>query len=151
MSENSTLRSWKVSMKSSHKSSSILSMAAKSNSSSVVFLRVCHPPSFFPAPRPTHSLLPTVDVDDWAKFTTYRGYSVDDQIIKWFWQCVRSWPAERRSRLLHFAIGTSRIPIGGFNSLRGSIGSHQFTIEKSGDLSRLPRTYAGSNRVGGLN
>jgi len=55
-----------------------------------------------------------VDVDDWAKFTDYRGYSTDDQVIKWFWQCIRSWPPERKSRLLQFVTGTSRsvYPIG---------------------------------------
>ena len=105
--------------------------------------------SFLP-PKPTHSLLPPVDVDDWAKFTTYRGYSADDQVIRWFWQCILSWPAERRSRLLQFATGTNRLPVSGFKDLQGSIGSRQFTIEKSGDLSQLPRAYAGSNRVGGL-
>jgi len=42
-----------------------------------------------------------IDVDDWAAFTSYRGYHVDDEVIRWFWKCVRSWPPGRRSRLLH--------------------------------------------------
>jgi E3 ubiquitin-protein ligase NEDD4 len=60
---------------------------------------------------------PAVDVDDWAKFTDYRGYSTDDQVIKWFWQCIRSWPPERKSRLLQFVTGTSRLvyPLFGAN------------------------------------
>ena len=107
-------------------------------------------PSFLHISHANSLLLLTVDVDDWAKFTTYRGYSADDQVIKWFWQCIRSWPAKRRSRLLQFATGTNRLPISGFKDLQGPIGSRQFTIEKSGDLSRLPRAYAGSNRVGGF-
>ena len=107
-------------------------------------------PSYFLPPRLTHPLLHTVDVDDWAKFTDYRGYSADDQVIKWFWQCIRSWPAERRSRLLQFATGTNRIPVGGFKDLQGPIGLRRFNIEKSGDPSRLPMANAGSNRVGGL-
>ena len=48
--------------------------------------------------------------DDWTKFTDYRGYEVNDEVIQWFWKCVRSWPPERKSRLLQFATGTSRIP-----------------------------------------
>ena len=41
--------------------------------------------------------------DDWIKFTDYRGY---DEVVQWFWKCVRSWPPERLSRLLQFAMGT---------------------------------------------
>jgi E3 ubiquitin-protein ligase NEDD4 len=58
-------------------------------------------------------LLPAYS-DDWTKFTDYRGYEVNDEVIQWFWKCVRSWPPERKSRLLQFATGTSRIPVSGF-------------------------------------
>ena len=124
---------------------------ANSNFSSVVFLRVrsLSRRSYLP-PRPTHLLLPTVDVDDWVKFTDYRGYSTDDQVIKWFWQCIRSWPAERKSRLLQFVTGTSRIPVNGFKDLQGSDGPRRFTIEKSGDPSQLPKSHTCFNRVSGL-
>jgi hypothetical protein len=86
-------------------------------------------------------------VDDWAKFTDYRGYSTDDQVIKWFWQCIRSWPPERKSRLLQFVTGTSRIPVNGFKDLQGSDGPRRFTIEKSGDPSQLPKSHTCFNRV----
>lgn len=46
-----------------------------------------------------------IDVDDWIKHTDYRGYQQDDQVIKWFWQAVRAWPAEKKSRLLQFTTG----------------------------------------------
>jgi E3 ubiquitin-protein ligase NEDD4 len=46
--------------------------------------------------------------DDWAKFTEYRGYEVKDEVIQWFWKCVRSWPPEPQSRLLQFVTGTTR-------------------------------------------
>jgi E3 ubiquitin-protein ligase NEDD4 len=88
-----------------------------------------------------------VDVDDWAKFTDYRGYSTDDQVIKWFWQCIRGWPPERKSRLLQFVTGTSRIPVNGFKDLQGSDGPRRFTIEKSGDPSQLPKSHTCFNRV----
>ena len=88
-----------------------------------------------------------IDVDDWAKFTDYRGYEVNDEVIQWFWKCIRSWPAERKSRLLQFATGTSRIPVNGFKDLQGSDGPRRFTIEKSGDPSQLPKSHTCFNRI----
>ncbi|PSS22678.1 hypothetical protein PHLCEN_2v3044, partial [Hermanssonia centrifuga] len=88
-----------------------------------------------------------IDVDDWAKFTDYRGYEVNDDVVQWFWKCVRSWPPERKSRLLQFATGTSRIPVNGFKDLQGSDGPRRFTIEKSGDPSQLPKSHTCFNRI----
>ncbi len=85
--------------------------------------------------------------DDWTKFTDYRGYEVNDEVIQWFWKCVRSWPPERKSRLLQFATGTSRIPVNGFKDLQGSDGPRRFTIEKSGDPSQLPKSHTCFNRI----
>jgi E3 ubiquitin-protein ligase NEDD4 len=85
--------------------------------------------------------------DDWTKFTDYRGYEVNDEVIQWFWNCVRSWPAERKSRLLRFATGTTRIPVNGFKDLRGSFGTQRFTIEKAGDPDQLPKSHTSSNRI----
>lgn len=72
---------------------------------------------------------------------------MSDEVIQWFWQCVRSWPAERKSRLLQFATGTSRIPVNGFKDLQGSDGPRRFTIEKSGDPSQLPKSHTCFNRI----
>ncbi|KAG8820719.1 hypothetical protein FRC17_010070 [Serendipita sp. 399] len=88
-----------------------------------------------------------IDVDDWTKHTDYRGYDINDQVIKWFWECVRNWPPERKSRLLQFATGTSRIPVNGFKDLQGSDGPRRFTIEKSGDPSQLPKSHTCFNRI----
>ncbi|KAJ3883765.1 hypothetical protein F5051DRAFT_424020 [Lentinula edodes] len=85
--------------------------------------------------------------DDWLKFTDYRGYEMTDEVIQWFWKCVRSWPPERKSRLLQFATGTSRIPVNGFKDLQGSDGPRRFTIEKSGDPSQLPKSHTCFNRI----
>jgi E3 ubiquitin-protein ligase NEDD4 len=85
--------------------------------------------------------------DDWTKFTDYRGYEVNDEVIQWFWKCVRSWPPERKSRLLRFATGTTRIPVNGFKDLRGSDGPQRFTIEKAGDLDQLPKSHTSFNRI----
>ncbi len=89
----------------------------------------------------------TIRSDDWTKFTDYRGYEMNDEVIQWFWKCVRSWPPERKSRLLQFATGTSRIPVNGFKDLQGSDGPRRFTIEKSGDPSQLPKSHTCFNRI----
>ena len=68
-------------------------------------------------------------------------------MIQWFWKCVRSWPAERKSRLLQFATGTSRIPVNGFKDLQGSDGPRRFTIEKAGDPNHLPKSHTCFNRI----
>jgi len=88
-----------------------------------------------------------IDMDDWTKFTDYRGYEKTDQVIEWFWQCIRSWPTERKSRLLQFTTGTSRVPVNGFKDLQGSDGPRRFTIEKSGDPLGLPRSHTCFNRL----
>ncbi|KIM30176.1 hypothetical protein M408DRAFT_328262 [Serendipita vermifera MAFF 305830] len=88
-----------------------------------------------------------IDVDDWNKHTGYRGYDMNDQVIKWFWECIRSWSPEGRSRLLQFATGTSRIPVNGFKDLQGSDGPSRFTIEKSGDPQQLPTSHIYFNRI----
>jgi len=87
-----------------------------------------------------------IDVGDWAKFTYYRGYEVNDKVIQWFWKCVRSWPPERKSRLLRFATGTTRTPVNGFKDLQGSDGTQRFTIEKAGDPDQLPKSHTSVNR-----
>jgi hypothetical protein len=96
-------------------------------------------------PPSTHSLL--IFRDDWSKFTDYRGYDKEDQVISWFWQILRSWPPEQKARLLQFTTGTSRIPVNGFKDLQGSDGPRRFTIEKYGDSSKLPRSHTCFNRL----
>ncbi|VVT46542.1 uncharacterized protein SAPINGB_P001265 [Magnusiomyces paraingens] len=88
-----------------------------------------------------------IDVDDWKKHTDYRGYSENDEVIQWFWKCVRSWDSEQKSRLLQFTTGTSRIPVNGFKDLQGSDGPRRFTIEKAGEPDQLPKSHTCFNRV----
>lgn len=82
-----------------------------------------------------------IDVDDWKKHTDYRGYTENDEVIQYFWQTIRSWDGEQKSRLLQFATGTSRIPVNGFKDLQGSDGPRRFTIEKAGDSGNLPKAH----------
>ena len=81
------------------------------------------------------------------KHTKYRGYEMDDQVIQWFWKCVRSWPPERKFRLLHFATDTSRIRVYGFKNLQGLDGPRHFTIHRSGDPSQPLKSYTPFNRI----
>ncbi|KAH9051547.1 hypothetical protein EDB83DRAFT_2622224 [Lactarius deliciosus] len=74
-------------------------------------------------------------------------YEKTDRVIEWFWACLRSWPAERKARLLQFTTGTLRVPVNGFKDLQGSDGPHRFTIEKSGDPNGLPRSHTCFNRL----
>lgn len=82
-----------------------------------------------------------IDVDDWKKHTDYRGYTESDEVIQFFWQTIRSWDGEQKSRLLQFATGTSRIPVNGFKDLQGSDGPRRFTIEKAGEINNLPKAH----------
>lgn len=88
-----------------------------------------------------------IDVDDWKKHTDYRGYTEQDEVIQWFWKCVRTYDNERKSRLLQFATGTSRIPVNGFKDLQGSDGPRRFTIEMSGEITQLPKSHTCFNRI----
>lgn len=88
-----------------------------------------------------------IDVEDWKKHTDYRGYTEQDEVIRNFWTCIRSWDAEQKSRLLQFATGTSRIPVNGFKDLQGSDGPRRFTIEKSGSDKALPKSHTCFNRL----
>lgn len=88
-----------------------------------------------------------IDVDDWMKHTDYRGYQQGDEVVQWFWKAVKAWPAEKKSRLLQFTTGTSRIPVNGFKDLQGSDGPRRFTLEKSGEATQLPKSHTCFNRL----
>ncbi|KAK7687348.1 hypothetical protein QCA50_009213 [Cerrena zonata] len=77
--------------------------------------------------------LAEIDIEDWKKHTDYRGYQENDQVIQWFWKCIKEWDSEQKARLLQFTTGTSRIPVNGFKDLQGSDGPRRFTIEKAAD------------------
>lgn len=91
--------------------------------------------------------LAEIDVEDWKKHTDYRGYQESDQVIQWFWKCIKEWDLEQKARLLQFTTGTSRIPVNGFKDLQGSDGPRRFTIEKAGELNQLPKSHTCFNRV----
>lgn len=91
--------------------------------------------------------LAEIDIEDWKKHTDYRGYQESDQVIQWFWKCIKEWDSEQKARLLQFTTGTSRIPVNGFKDLQGSDGPRRFTIEKAGESNQLPKSHTCFNRV----
>lgn len=90
--------------------------------------------------------LPLIDVDDWERRTVYTGgYKRTTQLIKWFWEAVRSFTAEEHELLLQFATGSRRPPVGGFANLQGFAGGlHLFTVNcaKSRSRQSLPTAHA---------
>ncbi|XP_013201846.1 E3 ubiquitin-protein ligase NEDD4 isoform X1 [Microtus ochrogaster] len=89
-----------------------------------------------------------VDVSDWREHTKYKnGYSVNHQVIQWFWKAVLMMDSEKRIRLLQFVTGTSRVPMNGFAELYGSNGPQSFTVEQWGTPDKLPRAHTCFNRL----
>ncbi|KAL5009519.1 hypothetical protein ScPMuIL_011824 [Solemya velum] len=72
--------------------------------------------------------LPEIDLEDWKKNTVYNGYSLDSDVIKWFWEVVDQFTQQERVLLLQFATGSSRVPYGGFSKFSGSAGPQNFSI-----------------------
>lgn len=89
-----------------------------------------------------------VDVADWKLYTKYKnGYSINHQVIQWFWKAVLMMDSEKRIRLLQFVTGTSRVPMNGFAELYGSNGPQLFTVEQWGTPEKLPRAHTCFNRL----
>jgi E3 ubiquitin-protein ligase HUWE1 len=86
--------------------------------------------------------LPDIDIDDWKNNTEYTNYIPSSPQVQWFWRAVRSFSQEERAKIIQFATGTSKVPLGGFAQLQGSTGVQKFQIHKefSGN-SRLPSAH----------
>ncbi|KAI9266359.1 hypothetical protein EDC94DRAFT_35995 [Helicostylum pulchrum] len=77
-----------------------------------------------------------LDFDALEQSTVYDGgWTKDSDIIKYFWEIVHSFTDEEKKKLLFFATGSDRAPIGGLSKL-------QFVIAKNGgDSDRLPTSH----------
>ncbi|KAJ3321382.1 hypothetical protein HDV06_004367 [Boothiomyces sp. JEL0866] len=86
--------------------------------------------------------LPDIDIDDWKNNTEYENYTSTSPQIQWFWRAVRSFSQEERAKLIQFATGTSKVPLGGFAQLQGSTGIQKFQIHREfSSNSRLPSAH----------
>ncbi|PCH43593.1 hypothetical protein WOLCODRAFT_75349 [Wolfiporia cocos MD-104 SS10] len=91
---------------------------------------------------------PDIDVDEWRAATDYNGYSSSDPVIVWFWRALKSFNREERAKVLSFATGTSRVPLGGFTELQGVQGVQKFSIHRAyGDTDRLPQAHTCFNQI----
>mmetsp|Transcript_28732 Transcript_28732/g.58997 ORF Transcript_28732/g.58997 Transcript_28732/m.58997 type:complete len:853 (-) Transcript_28732:12-2570(-) len=98
--------------------------------------------------------LPTIDIDDWMKYTIYQGEyeakGASSKTCKWFWDIVRNeFDQETRARLLQFVTGTSGVPSRGFSVLQGNDGNiRQFCINGvSKDFTLYPKAHTCFNRI----
>ncbi|KZT26754.1 hypothetical protein NEOLEDRAFT_1062431 [Neolentinus lepideus HHB14362 ss-1] len=91
---------------------------------------------------------PDIDVDEWRAATEYHGYTSSDPVIVWWWRALKSFNRDERAKVLSFATGTSRVPLGGFTELQGVQGTQRFSIHKAyGDADRLPQAHTCFNQI----
>ena len=95
--------------------------------------------------------LPVIDVKEWEEYTEYRGeYSGEHQVIRWFWEAVGGMDQQELGKLLAFAMGTSRLPVEGFRTLKTLRGeAARFTIQsvQYEDSAPFPKAHTCFNRV----
>ena len=91
---------------------------------------------------------PDIDVDEWRAATDYVGYTSSDPNIVWWWRALKSFDRDERAKVLSFATGTSRVPLGGFTELQGVQGTQKFSIHRAyGDEDRLPSAHTCKSRI----
>jgi HECT-domain (ubiquitin-transferase) len=61
---------------------------------------------------------PDIEVEDWRSATEYHGYSASDAVIVWWWRALKSFSRADRAKVLSFATGTAKVPLGGFAELQ---------------------------------
>jgi ubiquitin-protein ligase E3 A len=83
-----------------------------------------------------------LDFEELEKVTIYdNGYYEDHPVIKNFWEVVHSLSVEEKKKLLFFATGSDRSPIGGLGKLT-------FVITRHGpDSDRLPSAHTCFNHL----
>ena len=87
-----------------------------------------------------------IKIEDWQKNTRLKNCVESDPLVKWFWETVTSYTEQQRTKLLQFVTGSSRIPLSGFEGLRGSYGSDEpklFTIKviRNSSPQSLPKAH----------
>ncbi|DAZ99408.1 TPA: hypothetical protein N0F65_005310 [Lagenidium giganteum] len=62
-----------------------------------------------------------IEVNEWRLQTMYSPEELSDhKVTQWFWEIVEAMTNHERQRLLHFATGSSLLPLGGFQALTSS-------------------------------
>ncbi|KAJ4921946.1 hypothetical protein JOQ06_021717 [Pogonophryne albipinna] len=64
---------------------------------------------------------PDLEMIALQKAAQYEGYSKTDSTVRCFWDVVLSFPLELQKKMLHFATGSDRVPVGGMADLNFKI------------------------------
>jgi hypothetical protein len=87
---------------------------------------------------------PTLDFEELAKAAKYESedFGPEHQVVRWFWEVVHALPEDQKKKLLHFATGSDRAPIGGLKNL-------SLVIQRSGGDGddRLPSSHTCFNHL----
>eukprot|EP01063_Lacrimia_lanifica_P020535 TRINITY_DN2782_c0_g2_i1.p1 TRINITY_DN2782_c0_g2~~TRINITY_DN2782_c0_g2_i1.p1 ORF type:complete len:1862 (+),score=486.70 TRINITY_DN2782_c0_g2_i1:98-5683(+) len=90
-----------------------------------------------------------LDLEDWKAHTRYEGgLHEGSKEVQCFWDVLAEWQRDdppRLEKLLQFACGSRRVPVGGFKYLVGYNGGlHRFTLERGVQLTAasLPTAHA---------
>ncbi len=87
---------------------------------------------------------PTLDFEELERAAQYESeeFGPSNQVVKWFWEAVHELSDERKKKLLHFATGSDRAPIGGLKNLT-------LVIQRSGGDGddRLPSSHTCFNHL----
>ena len=51
-----------------------------------------------------------IDINDFKAHTQYRGYTINDNIIKWFWEWLEKSDEKKQFKYLKFVSGRTRLP-----------------------------------------
>eukprot|EP01036_Dinobryon_divergens_P029334 gene29334-38412_t len=92
--------------------------------------------------------LPEVDIEDMRANTTYSGYASTDATIGHFWTVLRSFTAEEKALFVQFVTGSSKVPLDGFKSLKGTEGEVQrISVHKAFNVALLPTAHTCFNQL----
>jgi hypothetical protein len=58
-----------------------------------------------------------IDIDGLQESTVYQEYTADDQVVRWFWEVVKSWDHRKQKLLLEFVTASDRIPASGVSAV----------------------------------
>ncbi|XP_015265665.1 PREDICTED: probable E3 ubiquitin-protein ligase HECTD2 [Gekko japonicus] len=72
---------------------------------------------------------PELDMNALQKHTQYDGYQKTDVTIRHFWEVVLEFPLELQKKLLHFATGSDRVPVGGMADLNFKISKSEASTD----------------------
>ncbi|KAL9983333.1 hypothetical protein ACROYT_G005487 [Oculina patagonica] len=86
---------------------------------------------------------PELDMDALRKVTVYDGYTKNDPVIRYFWDVVLSFALELKKKLLLFATGSDRVPIGGMGEMEFKI----VRMEVAHSTSMLPMAHTCFNQL----